>query len=306
MRKVLIRILYASVTFSIGVGIYIIFCSRLLPRPAVAEVSNPPSHEPPALSSTYDEWTSFEDLLTDDESLKYNGYLIERRYKSVKELTEGQGYVVLLKDRKVIRSFDGIAYHPVGNVAAFGLFSFLGTNGKQVAISQDVPRGGAQWIIDLSAQPKVIFDGDAWGIGREAADCEVKDLDGDGTFEISLPLTDFYSLMDKMSVGQCPLPMITLKYDRARKKFVPINHFQNQSETSGELDADKKSDEFYIRSTILDHMLELIYQGKRDQAWQYFNTTYNLSDKKEIERRVKKILSQQPVYKFIYKNRGTH
>ena len=308
MRKLLIRILCATVTFPIGVGVYEILHPSPGPKPSVLEVSNPLSPEPQASPST-DDWTSFDDLLTDDESMEYNGYLIEKRYKNVKfydQRTQDQGYVVLSQDDKVIRSFDGKAYHPLGNITTFGLFSFLGTNEKQLAISQDVNRGGVQWIVDLSPTPRVIFDGVAWGIGREAADCEVKDLDGDGTLEISLPLTDFYSFMDKMSVAQCPLPMITFKYDRARKKFLPINHFQNKSETSGELDADKKSDQFYVRSTILDHMLELIYRGKRRQAWEYFHTTYNLSDKKEIEQRVKNILNQQPVYKYIYKNPQTH
>jgi hypothetical protein len=291
------------VTFSIGIGIYTILRSRLLPKPAVAEVSNLPSHEPPASSSTDDEWTSFEDLLTDDERMEYNGYLIETRYKSVKfyeQQMADQGYVVLSQDDKVIRSFDGNAYHPLGNITKSGLFSFLGLNEKQLAISQDVNRGGVQWIVDLSPTPRVIFDGVAWGIGREAADCEVKDLDGDGIFEITLPITDFYSFMDKMAVGNVPLPMITFKYDPNKAEYFPAMYVFD-------LDQPKPPDilrgnDLYFRSRVLDHMLDLIYKGKRRQAWQYFHTTYNLSDKKEIEQRVQNILSRQPIYKYIYKN----
>ena len=304
MRKLLIRILCATVTFSIGVGIYKILHSTSLLEQSFVEVPNPPTAEP-ALKSPTDDWTSFSDLLTEDDRLNYNGYLIERRYKSVKldvSLTEDQGYVVFSKNGKFIRSFDGMVYSGLGNIAEFGLFSFLGTNTKQLAISQDVFRGGKQWIVDLSGKPRVIFDGDSWGVGRESGDSIMRDIDGDDTFEISLPITDFYSFMDKMSVSQCPLPSITFKYDSSEKRYVPISHLLNELNSSGQLDPSKKSDEFYTRSMILDHTLELIYGGKRDQAWQYFNTTYNLDDKKEFERRVKDILRDQPVYKYIYKN----
>lgn len=301
MRKLLIRILSVAVTFSIGVGIYNLRPS-LVPEPPVVESPSPPA--PELLSqSPADNWTSFSDLLTEGNRLEYNGYLIETNYKRVGDMQyRDQGYVMLSKHRRLIRSFDGMAYHPVGSTAGFGLFSFLGTNEKQVAISQDIPRGGAQWIVDLSHTPRIIFDGIAWDVGRESDDCEVKDIDGNGTFEISLPITDFYAMMDKMAVAAIPLPMITFEYDLSKKKYVPINHLLNQPSIPLEPDQSDKSDEHLMRATILAHVLELIYQGKRDQAWQDFNATYNLDDKKEFERRVKAILSKQPVYKYIYKN----
>ena len=37
----------------------------------------------------------------------------------------------------------------------------------------------------------------------------------------------------------------------------------------------------------------------------YFYAAYHLDDKKEIERRVKDILRDQPVYKYIYNKHGT-
>lgn len=307
MRKLLIQILCATVTFSIGIGIYTILRFRLLPKPAVAEVSSPPSHESPTSPSADHDPTTFDDLLTDDERTEYDGFLIETRYKSVKfydQQTQDQGYVVLSEDKRLIRSFDGKAYHPLGNITRFGLFSFLGSNQKQLAISQDVNRGGVQWIVDLSPTPRVIFDGVAWGIGREAADCEVKDIDGDGIFEIILPITDFYSFMDKMAVANVPLPTITFKYDMNEGEYFPAVYasFLEQPNAPDIL----KGNDLYFRSRVLDHMLELIYKGKRRQAWQYFNTTYDLSDKKVIERRVKNILNQQPIYKYIYKNTQTH
>jgi hypothetical protein len=201
--------------------------------------------------------------------------------------------------------FDARVYHPAGNYADFDFVYLLGTSTPQLAISQEVPRGGSQWIVDLAGTPRVIFDGVAWGVGRESNDCEVRDLDSDGVFEISVPITDFYSLMDKMSVGQCPLPIITFKYDSTKRKYVPINHLLNESSSVRGIEPEKESNELYVRSVILRDMLDLIYQGKRQRAWRYFDRTYNLADKKEIERRVKDILKDQPVYKYIYNNHKT-
>jgi len=235
-----------------------------------------------------------------DEPIHHNQYRIEKRFKSIAGERQDQAYVVLSKNGKVIQSFDGVAYHPQGNSIGFGLFGFLGANTQQLAITQEVFRGGVQWIVDLTPTPRVIFDGRAWQVGREGADCEVQDTDGDGVFELSLPITDFYKLMDKMSMSGIPLPMITFKYDSQKRKYYPVNHVLPSAQTNL-FEQPDRTNEFFFRSAVLRNMLELIYQGKRDRAWQYFNSTYNLDDKKKIERRVKTILRSQPVYKYIYK-----
>jgi hypothetical protein len=247
-----------------------------------------------------DELTMFWQFLS-DETINYNGYVIEKRLKSIPGEREAQAYVVLSKNGHVIQSFDGMAYHSLGNSVGFGLFDFLGTNRQQLAITQDVNRGGVQWLVDLTPTPRVVFDGRAWQVGREGADCYIQDIDGDGVFEISLPITDFYELMDKMSISGIPLPGITFKYDPQKRKYLPANRFL-RSDGSNSFEQADKANELSFRSVVLRDMLELIYQGKRDQAWQYFNSTYNLNDKKEVERRVKTILRNQPVYKYIYKN----
>ena len=269
MRNLLIRILCALVTFRIGVGVYLI---QRAPQPLPSDISvEQPQPLQPTLPLSTSDGNSFSDLLTDDEALTYNGYLIERRLKTVPfevgKREEDQGYVVLSRAGKLIRSFDGHAYHPLGNSTAFGLFSFLGTTQKQIAISQDVYRGGAQWIVDLSSTPAVVFDGPTWRVGRESDDCKVKDVDGDGVFEISLPITDFYTMMDKMTVAGVPLTQITFRYDSNKRKYFPVNHILNRSTDSSEPDVHGESNELYIRSAIIGHMLELIYQGRRDKAW---------------------------------------
>lgn len=248
------------------------------------------------------------DLLTSEDSLKFNGYLIRKAMRTytfddMDGYRSDQGYVVISRGATQFRSFDAGLYHPAGNRAAFGLVPFLGTQSQQVVISQDISRGGAQWIVDLSSTPRVIFDGPAWGVGRESDDCEVEDVDGDGIFEISLPITDFYALMDKVGMAGIPLPMITFKYDSTKRSYFPVNHLLDRSSEAFLQDAPREPepDEPYFVQRILGPTLDLVYAGKRAEAWQYFNGAYNLDDKKEIERRVQEILRDQLVYKYIYK-----
>jgi hypothetical protein len=67
---------------------------------------------------------------------------------------------------------------------------------------------------------------------------------------------------------------------------------------------DSGANEIDQRAMTLHRLLTLIYAGKQDQAWKFYESSYKLSDKEEIRRRVKAILSRQPVYKFIYNERG--
>lgn len=299
MRKLLIRVACAALTFSLGLAIHNI---RYLTKPlASPSVNNqPPQSRKPVV---IEERFSFGDLLTDREALQYNGYRIETKFKKTSdEMTDrDQGYIVLSKRGNQILKIAAMLYQPSAQNIGFGLFSFLANRDQQVAISEDHGRGGRQWIMDVSDKPRLIFDGEQWRVGRESDDCEVRDVDGDGIFELSLPITDFYSFMDKMAVGNVPLPMITFKYDSEKRQYFPANHLLDLDEPKPpEIPMEGK--ELYFRSRVLDHMLPLIYQGQRQQAWQYFNSKYNLDDKKEIESRVKAILRNQPVYKYIYKN----
>ena len=133
------------------------------------------------------------------------------------------------------------------------------------------------------------------------------DLDGDGIYEISVMITDFYDLQDKMSMSQIPLPMIIFKYNSLRRRYVPANSLFQDYALEGMTTSTNigTEDQLQHRSIVLRTTLTLIYAGKRRDGWRYFNQSYKLEDKEEIRRRAKAILVRQPVYKFIY-NRGKH
>lgn len=312
MRKLLNYVSCAVITFIAGIGVHSLNPGVKHSSVGVSRIDRTPVAEP--VSATRVDGSpgqatktmQFSDLLTSEESLHLNGYLIKKTIKTftfedLNGYRSDQSYIEISKGATPLRSFDAGAYHPSGNGADFGLFPFLGTQSQQVAISQDISRGGAQWIVDLSSKPRVVFDGPAWGVGRESYDCVVEDIEGDGIFEIRLPITDFYALMDKLAVAGVPLPQITFQYDPVKKQYLPANHILSQPNAANVPEVPVGSNDLRFRSIVIGHTLELIYQGKRDQAWQYFDAAYNLDDKKEIERRVKRILLDQPVYKFIYK-----
>ncbi len=193
----------------------------------------------------------------------------------------------------------------MGNDIRFGLISILGGEAKQAVISQDVPRTGGQWLVTLSRRPRVILSGPKWEVGRQGDDMRIIDLDGDGVYEITVPITDFYVLQDKMSISQIPLPEIIFRYDRSKRTYLPANPvFQDYAlhgmTTSTEI---SMVDELQHRSIVLGTTLTLIYAGNKKDGWQYFDQSYKLEDKEAIRRRVQAILVKQPVYKFIYNHK---
>jgi hypothetical protein len=300
VRKALIRLACALIAFVIGVTVNQFKPAKNQTTATVDNVDVIQHIEPPS-----DDRLALSDLFTSHKDVGlYNGWLIEKRHNHTglaDSLEDIQTYIVISKHGRKSLIFDAMVYHPAGNNAEFELVSLLGSSTHQLAISQEVGRGGAQWIVDLSSTARVLFDGPAWGVGRESSDCEFRDLDGDGIFEISLPITDFYSLSDKTGVAGAPLPMINFKYDLVTRKYQPANHvLARVYQESPDIAPD--ANDSYFRSAVIGYTLGLIYEGERERAWKYFNATYNLGDNKEIKARINKILLNQPVYKFIYKH----
>jgi hypothetical protein len=256
------------------------------------------------------------DVLFDDDRLSYNGYAVERRHKKIRydyppkmrsrSSWFGVSYAVIGRKARVLAKFDDNIYFGMGgNNIRFGLFSFLGGPTRQLVISQDIFRAGTQWVISLSPRPHIIFDGPKWAAGREGDDMRIIDLDNDGVYEITVPITDFYDLQDKMSMSQIPLPEIIFKYDPRKRSYRPANSLFQGYLLQGLKDSTDVDmlDETNHRSIVIGTTLTLVYSGRRTEGWKYFDRTYKLKDKEEIRRRVKSILVRQPVYNFIYNRR---
>jgi hypothetical protein len=259
------------------------------------------------------------DAFTKSKELRYGGYTARTRYKKAKladspdtkqssELVEAS-YGILEREGKTVLQFDAGVYNGGLNATSFGLFPFLGGGTKQLIVSQDAPREGRQWVVSLSPRPHVIYDGAAFGVGREAGDMGVVDLDGDGIYEISVPLADFYGFHDwAISPVATPLPEVIFKYDAKAGKYLPANE-QFQKYILRGVDAAKskvhgQEDRESHLADVLSIVLSYVFAGKEREAWEFYESAYKLPDKAEIRKEVEDTLKTQPVYRFMYGKAG--
>ena len=237
-----------------------------------------------------------------DEEISYGGY--EMRHLTEKVSDEyvrdlEVSYAALMKGDRRLLKFDGV-YFGDGNNTGFGLFDLLGNGTQQFIISQTVPRGGRHWVVSVTppgVSPRVLFDSRDYGVGRE--EFYVIDLDKDGVYEITLPVTAFYEMQDKMYIGEIPLPEIIFKYNAKAGKYLPANHlFLDYALRGIEQDiARLRSGERNYLSSRLDILLRYIYARKAKEGWAFFDRRYRRSDKQEIKVRIRSVLKRAPVYR---------
>ena len=64
--------------------------------------------------------------------------------------------------------------------------------------------------------------------------------------------------------------------------------------------ADVSNKDEYL-SAVLRVFLKKIYTGDEENAWKFFNTNYQLSDRIEVKSDIRKALRHDPIYRSIYK-----
>ena len=231
----------------------------------------------------------------DDEKLFHHGYEVRR----VVDTRTDVSYAIIKRDGKTIAKFDGVD-HPMGNQTDFGLFDLLGDKSQQLIVSLSVPRGGNQWVVSLYPTFRELFDVADYSVGRESADWFPIDIDNDGVFEISLPKTSFYGMEGLQSVGETPLPEIVFKYDSKQKKYLPANHLFVDYVMRG-WDPEKEKDTYQHHR--FNYLLDCVFAGQEKEGWASFDKHYPSADKERMKSRLKAILRNDPVYKYIYKKR---
>ena len=283
--------------------------------PAVSQSAPTPDARPTPSPNQPDEYPEpIDSVFVDGDSLSYNGYDVVRLKKKVKyeyppEMKSSPdlieiSYGALKNNGRVLAKFEGV-YFGGGNATDFGLFSFLGGGTKQLAVSQTVPRGGRHWVVDLSSDGRVIFDSGDYGVGRE--EFSVIDIDKDGVYEISLPVTAFY-MFENMYMAETPLPEIIFKYDRKARTYFPANPAVQDYALRGIEDEIKQLNPNNERNYLLkrlDIVLRYIYVGREQEAWAFFDREYRLPDREEMKSKIKAGLKDEGVYKYLYGKRAT-
>lgn len=248
-----------------------------------ATPASPPHEEPAHLYDIYE-----------GPTLVHHGY-------EIRVFRNKNSYTVIKKENQIVAKFEAELYHPQGNFTDFGRFDLLGDGTQPVIISTTVPRGGRHWVVSLYPEFRVLFDSGDYGIGRE--EFNVIDVDKDGVYEISLEVTAFYQMQDKMYIGEIPLPEILFKYDATQKKYLPANHLHIDYALRGldaRLQALNETDNYL--SKRLHILLRYIFAGREKEGWAFFEEAYRRPDKEEIINRIKDVLSTQAVYRYLYQN----
>jgi hypothetical protein len=294
------RSIYCSIIFLI---IFLVLSGCDVP--SASTQSNPSILQPSPSATPYDELPEMaENFYVEADSLIYAGFELKKHHKKVKledtsDLTE-VSYAVLQKNGRTIATFDGV-YFGAGNATDFGLISFLGTDTKQFIISQTIPRSGRHWVVSVSPEYRILFDSREFGVGRE--EVIVADIDGDGVREISMALTAFYGF-ENLSTAETPLPEIIFRYDKRERKYLPANQIlQNYSLRGIKRDIAELphlNGESHFPQ-VLDITLRLIFAGKEQEAWAFFDKEYKMENRNKLKAKILTVLKEEPVYKFIYK-----
>ncbi|HEV2663816.1 MAG TPA: hypothetical protein VG324_02845 [Blastocatellia bacterium] len=255
------------------------------------------------------------DIFNKEESLSYNGFKIAK-LESIAKGSENEqiefSYAVIKKNGRVLAKFDSFR-DGLMNATDIGLFPFLGGKTKQLIISQTLPRTGRHWIVELTPNPKVLFDSGDYEVGRE--EVWTVDLDGDGVYEIWLYVTTFYNEFDQLSVMLTPLPIVVFRYDKQVGRYLPANHRYRdyllegiETEISAlptEISPLPSSAGMLYLARRLDVLLQFLYAGKEKEGWEFFDKAYTLPDADKIKAKVKEVLRNAPAYKFIRERSST-
>src|SRR5262247_2385603 len=292
----------------IAIALFVVGCKKSAADPQKALSAPDARHSPQATptppASAQPKEILMSDIFTKEESLSYNGFKIAK-LESIAKGSENEriefSYAVIKKNGRVLAKFDSFR-DGLMNATDIGLFPFLGGKTKQLIISQTLPRTGRHWIVELAANPKVLFDSGDYEVGRE--EVLAVDLDGDGVYEISLFVTSFYGAFNQLSVSATPLPTVVFKYDKRAGRYLPANHRYRDYLLKGiETEISELPTavgERYL-ARRLDVLLRLLYAGKEKEGWEFFEKAYTLPDADKIKAIVNEEIQKAPAYKFIRK-----
>lgn len=297
---------------SAALFVWLLIFSACSTAPPVAQQTPVASPQPSATApgQSKDEGKSAEDFFTKADTLSYDGYDVMKLHKKIKDEAGGANpidtnYVVVKSKQKVLATFDG-PHHAIGNAADFGLFSFLGKEGKQLIVSITVPRGGRQWIADLTPDYREIFATEKWGVGREGADLSFLDIDNDGALEITAG--DFwYYVFNEISMSETPVVNVIFSYDATAGKYVPANHVFLEYSLGGVEDRIKSlpaNEGYGYLGERVEILLAYLYAGKEKEGWEFFDQAYGAKDKAQVIVKIKNVLKHSLVYQFVRKQKS--
>ena len=244
---------------------------------------------------------------TKDETLSFVGYEVVKSSRKAKSgAPKGViaiEYAVLRHNGREIARFDS----PIDQLSEvrFGLFSFLGTDDKQLVVEQTSNKFWRYWIVSLQPEYRVIYDSGKYDLVYEL---RVSDLDSDGKLEIIQNLGSFWYFNSDNLFS--PRPQIVFKYNPGTRSYLPANpefketvlkDIEQRIDKTREVSArkDDPAYDLHVRSAVLDVVLRYFYAGKSDEAWAFYDQHYQLADKESFRTQLKEKLKQDALYRAI-------
>ena len=307
MKRAWIRTLPRFVAFlSTGLISVLIFQTETQPTARIPLV--PDTIPAPVETLTKSEDSEVFRDYEDDDRLFHQGYEVRKgdakvpyeqpdEHGNLKTVYIDSSYVVVKKDGRTIAKFHGLE-SPLGSLADFGFADLVGDESEELIISLTISRGGRHWVVSLDPEFRVLFDSRDYDVGRE--DFSIIDIDKDGVHEICLPIVSFYGMEGLQSVGETPLPEIIFKYDAKQKRYLPANHLFVDYALRG---LNPESEREIHRNYRFNVVLDYVYAGKEREGWASFDKHYPSQDKAVMKSRIEAVLKDDPVYKYIYKDR---
>jgi hypothetical protein len=139
---------------------------------------------------------------------------------------------------------------------------------------------------------------------------ELQDLNNDGMIEIT-GLDKTYSYFYGDSFAASPLPPVVLSFDKTQAKFVPHKQLMSKpaltSQQFNQLSLEFRKDARWHKrsrppSKLLDTVLELIYSGNEEQAWELFEASWpDISEvpREKYREALRRNLRNSPFYPVI-------
>lgn len=241
-----------------------------------------------------------------DGKLAFDGYVATREAIKI----EGRDYyqLTIRRNGRVVRVLDWQS-----TTLEFGLFEFV--KGRPPFLFVESLSGGANCcavlsVYDVRAGFKAVFFDASKSIS-------IADVDGNGTFEISLAYIgfDYYECFTNLT---SPRPAIVHAFDLKKGRFVVASHrfpeftlreiekLKAEADEIGKTIRDPKANRIDARENcdflakVLEILLIYVFAGRRDEGWAYYNRAYTLSDREEMRAKIEKQLKADDEYRAIY------
>jgi len=281
---------------------------------SVAEPTPTPSQTPaPQADNGFRQ--ALDDIWIADDRTSIDGISIERKCTSLSENDYvGECELAIRSGRKRLRTFS--IDHARKYWLRYGFTDLLGKGSRQLIIH--TYSGGAHCcydyvIYDLFPTIRLIYDSTTASPANVIGDELIPvDIDGDGILEFYRDVMAF-DYLGQYGHASASFPPAIFAYDKATKRYLlatkrfpdfVMKLLEPLVDPTGEEDDTEGFNEYAVRTRFLF----MVYAGKRDEAWKYFDANYRSKDPQAFRERFredyresfKKRFATDPTYLSIY------